>query len=194
MTLANGIMLGVIVVLVLILVYERYSRRKQISQIQQDRTANELYYDQTWRDNETLRAYMDNKHLVWSEFAREEINKRPLDPDLVVLIRAVDLYDLSQKQWQDGYDLAAVSSGKAMQMRYGVDNKKDDEGVTTIRSSFADKRFDNDFSKLVNSLTALGINYGQTQQLRDRVSRQVIDFRMYLAKKQRGERVEFPKV
>jgi hypothetical protein len=89
--------------------------------------------------------------------------------------------------------MAASKLGKTMQMRYGIDNQEEEEGVARIRASFADKKFDNDFAKLVNACTSIAINYGQTQQLRDRLSQQIISFRMYLSKKQRGERVEFPK-
>lgn len=195
MTLVNGALLAVIVVLSLLLLWEHKWRRKQVRQMQRDYLAEAQFHNQLWTDNETLRAYMDNKHLVWNDVTKETINKRPMDPDIVILIRAIELYDLTQTQWRDGYDMAAVSSGKAMQMRYGVDNQvEEDDGVVKMRASFADKRFDNDFAKLVNATTSIAVNYGTTQQCRDRISRQIIDFRMYLAKKQRGERVEFPKM
>jgi hypothetical protein len=190
-----GLMLGgIILVFVILGIIVHKQHKREIAQIRADATGDEKYYQQLIRDNEVLRSYMDNKHMVFSDHTKEIINKRPMDPDIVVLISAVDLYDLTQKQWRDGYDMASTTSGKAMQMRYGVDNQvEDDDGVVKMRASFADKRFDNDFAKLVNAITAIGVSYGQTQQLRDRISQQIISFRMYLAKKQRGERVDFPK-
>uniref|UniRef100_A0AAU7PFR4 Uncharacterized protein n=1 Tax=Burkholderia phage vB_BgluM-SURPRISE13 TaxID=3159457 RepID=A0AAU7PFR4_9VIRU len=190
-----GLMLGgIILVFVILGIIVHKQHKRVIAQIRADAAGNEKYYQQLVTDNEVLRSYMDNKHMVFSDHTKEIINKRPMDPDIVVLISAVDLYDLTQKQWRDGYDMAAATSGKAMQMRYGVDNQvSEDDGVVKMRASFADRRFDNDFAKLVNAITAIAVNYGQTQQLRDRISRQITDFRMYLAKKQRGERVEFPK-
>jgi len=174
-----------------IIVHIRHKR--VVENFKTDIAGTEEYYKKLWSDNEILRSYMDNQHQVYDPDLREYFNKPPHNKDLVVLIRAEDLYELTQRQWRDGYDMAASEAGKAMQMRYGIDNKIEDEGVTRIRASFADKRFDNDFARLVNAVTGIAINYGQTQQLRERISRQVVDFRMYLAKKQRGEQVEFPK-
>lgn len=190
-----GLMLGgIVLVFVVMGIVVRKHHKREIARIKADAAGDEKYYQQLVRDNEVLRSYMDNQHMVYSDHTKEIINKRPMNPDTVVLIRAVDLYDLTQKQWRDGYDMASATSGKAMQMRYGVDNQvEDDDSVVKMRASFADKRFDNDFAKLVNAVTAIGVSYGQTQQLRDRISQQIISFRMYLAKKQRGERVEFPK-
>ncbi|BDD79427.1 hypothetical protein [Burkholderia phage FLC8] len=190
----NGLMFGGIsLVFIILLIIVRQYHKREIERIRTAVAAQDKFYKEAWADNELLRSYMDNKHMVWSDHAKEVINRRPLDPDLVILIRASDLYNLSQVQWRDGYDIATSTSGKAMQMRYGVDNQIDEEGVTRIRASFADKRFDNDFAKLVNACTAIAVNYGQTQQARERFSQQITAFRMYLAQKQRGERVNFPK-
>lgn len=190
----NGLMFGGIslVFIVLLIIVRKYHKR-EIEHIKAAYAGQEKFYQEAWSDNELLRSYMDNKHMVWSEHAKEVINRRPLDPDLVILIRASDLYNLTQIQWREGHDIASSQIGKTMQMRYGVDNQEEEDGVARIRASFADKRFDNDFARLVNSCTTIAINYGQTQQLRDRMSKQIIDFRMYLSKKQRGERVNFPK-
>ncbi|BCM95181.1 hypothetical protein [Burkholderia phage FLC6] len=190
----NGLMFGGIsLVFIILLIIVRQYHKREIERIRTAVAAQDKFYKEAWADNELLRSYMDNKHMVWSDHAKEVINRRPLDPDLVILIRASDLYNLSQVQWRDGYDIATSTSGKAMQMRYGVDNQIDEENITRIRASFADKRFDNDFAKLVNACTAIAVNYGQTQQARERFSQQITAFRMYLAQKQRGERVNFPK-
>lgn len=189
-----GLMLGgIILVFVVLGIIVRKNHKRELKKIREEAQGTEQYYQQLWLDNEVLRAYMDNQHVVYNSGMREHFNKTPDNKDLVVLIRAEDLYELTQRQWRDGYDMAASEAGKAMQMRYGIDNQIEDDGVTRIRASFADKRFDNDFARLVNAVTGIAINYGQTQQLRERISRQVIDFRMYLSKKQRGEHVEFPK-
>ncbi|BAQ02662.1 hypothetical protein AVU38_gp134 [Ralstonia phage RSL2] len=183
----------VIVILIGVLIIKHIQYKRAVSQLADNYKDERKYYKQLWADNELLRSYMDNKHMVWSDHAKEVINRRPLDPDLVILIRASDLYNLTQIQWREGHDNASSQIGKTMQMRYGIDNQEEEDGVARIRASFADKRFDNDFAKLVNACTAIAINYGQTQQIRDRLSKQIIDFRMYLSKKQRGERVNFPK-
>lgn len=189
-----GLMLGGIVLVFVVLgIIVHLNHKREIAKIKAEALGSEHYYQQVWKDNEILRSYMDNQHIVYNPEMREHFNKTPDNKDLVVLIRAEELYELSQRQWRDGYDTAASIAGKAMQMRYGIDNQIEDDGVTRIRASFADKKFDNDFARLVNAVTGIAINYGQTQQLRDRISRQIIDFRMYLSKKQRGERVEFPK-
>lgn len=190
----NGLMFGglSLVFIVLLIIVRKYHKR-ELDQIRKNYASEQKFYQQTWADNETLRSYMDEDHVVYNPGMREHFNKAPANKELIVLIRADDLYDLSQRQWRDGHDMAASKLGKTMQMRYGIDNQEEEEGVARIRASFADKKFDNDFAKLVNACTSIAINYGQTQQLRDRLSQQIISFRMYLSKKQRGERVEFPK-
>ena len=186
----GGVILGGVIIGILVHLYHK----REIAALKADKEANEAYYNQLWIDNETLRAYMDNQHVVYNPGLRESLNKPPANKELIVLIRADDLHEMAQRQWRDGYDMAAVETGKTMQMRYGIDNQVEEEGVARIRASFADKRFDNDFARLVNAVTSIGLNYGQTQQLRDRMSRQITDFRMYLSKKQRGEKAEFPKM
>lgn len=190
----EGLMFGGIslIFIVLLIIVRKYHKR-ELERIRAAVAEQHQFYHQAWSDNERLRSYMDDNHVVYNPGMREHFNKTPTNKDLVVLIRAEDLYELSQRQWRDGHDLATSESGKAMQMRYGIDNQVEEEGVARIRASFADKKFDNDFAKLVNACTAIAINYGQTQQLRDRLSQQIIAFRMYLSKKQRGERAEFPK-
>jgi hypothetical protein len=190
----NGLMFGGIsLVFIILLIIVRKYHQSELNRIRAAVQDQDKFYQQAWVDNETLRSYMDNDHVVYNAGMRDHFNKTPTNKDLVVLIRADDLYELSQRQWRDGHDLATSQAGKAMQMRYGIDNQVEEEGVARIRASFADKKFDNDFAKLVNACTSIAINYGQTQQLRDRLSQQIISFRMYLSKKQRGERVEFPK-
>lgn len=181
----------VLVVAILLIFFELIwisrKRGEENQQLKRKIQDLDLYYKHLYNDNETLRSYMDNSHTVWHEGDIVTFLKSSPSATDVMLIRSQDLRRELSNQWIDGHDNAAAKLGKTMQMALGPDNQPDQEGVVTIRASFADKKFDHDFAMFVNELTKAGIDYGQTQQLRERISHIVISFRQKLAEKQRGK-------
>lgn len=197
----TGILLVLVVGLISLvigLVIDRKNLTWRLSQTEEEKNRHNEYYKQVLLENERLKAYMDNQHMVWhSSASMSFFESPPKYADLVILISAQDLYNIHQNQWQDGYNLASMESGKRMQL--ALKNAKEaadtlPENVHRINYSFADKKFDHDFAMFVNRLTEIAVKYAHAQQLRERISHLTIGFRSYLKKKQDGEKAEFPKV
>lgn len=174
-----------------------YLSKTQVVALKLDKEATVERYKQMAEENEVLTSYTGNEHIVWSKTFGTFFDQPPLDENkrTVVLIRLEDFCHLYQSRWRNGYNTAEVEYSKRIRMHYMTDAEQKDEAdnnVVQLRTPFSDKRFDNDFAKFVNSLTQIAIRYGKTQQLRERISYLVTDYRLYLSKKQKGEKVSFP--
>lgn len=175
------------------LLLQNYHYEKKATNATLKLSSQERYYEQVWKDNLNITAYLDNKHLVWNDGMMEFFARVPSDRELLVLIPGNDLYKLYHDQWSDGRDLAIKDAETTIQLLQQSLEEASLDTPTPGVTSFSNPKFDHEFALFINQLTATARQYAGTQQLRERVAHRVIDYRKYLAAKQRGELVSFPK-
>lgn len=176
------------------LIIQNVSYEKRCNEALAKNVSQEKYYEQIWRDNETLRSYMDNQHLCWNDGMMDFFDRVPKDRGLLVLIRGDDLYSLYNDRWAAGHELATNDATVEIQrLQQSFEECIGDLEVTNI-TPFSDPRFDHDIAMFVNAISDTARRYSPTQQLRERMAHIVIEFRKYLTKKQYGEKPIFPRI
>lgn len=189
------IVASIMTVLCAWLLLQNYHYEKKANNAMAKLSSQERYYEQVWKDYDTIRAYIDDKHLCWNDGLMEFFSRVPSDRELVVLIRGDALYKLYHGQWEDGRALGIKDSESLID---GL-QREVEEMIVNVNTqlptitSFENSRFDHEFALFINQLTDVGRRFAGTQQLRERMAHCVIEYRKYLAAKQRGELVLFPK-
>ncbi|HEX9135946.1 MAG TPA: hypothetical protein VF905_03240 [Nitrospirota bacterium] len=181
---------GLLILIIIGFIVRNFGLQKKNSKLKLEKWQQESYYQTLLHQNEVLRSYMDNRHMVWNI----ELTPRALETlegrdSVVVLMNGQEVLEIWNGRYNVGYQAGLEASGT-------VTNLKKPEGpinnVIQLQFAFDDRRYDSDFREFVNGLTAIAVRFKDTQQLRSRISSFVFNFREYLKKRQAGQKPTFP--
>lgn len=187
---------GLLILIIIGFVVRNIGLQKKVSKLKLEKWQQESYYQTLLHQNEVLKSYMDNKHMVWNiELTPSALKTMENRAGMVVLMNGQEALEIWDGRYDAGWQECHRSAGYEHRSMYGPRPKKESTpaNVVKIQTEIDSRHYDGDYREHVNSLTDIAVRFAGTQQLRSRISSQVLNFREYMKKRLAGEKPSFPK-
>lgn len=181
---------GLLILIIIGFIVRNIGLSKKVSKLELEKWQQESYYQTLLHQNEVLKSYMDNRHMVWNiELGPSALKTMENRTGMVVLMNGQEALDIWDGRYDSGWHDALRSGGYKPRLQ----KEEPAQNVVKLQPAIDDRRFDGDYRDHVNSLTDIAVRFAGTQQLRSRISSQVLNFREYMKKRLSGEKPNFPK-
>jgi hypothetical protein len=181
---------GLLILIIIGFAVRNFGLQKKNSKLKLEKWQQESYYQTLLHQNEVLKSYMDNKHMVWNiELTPAALKTLENRAGMVVLMNGQEALEIWDGRYDAGWQECHRSGGNIPH----APKEAVATNVVKIQPAIDDRRFDGDYREHVNSLTDIAVRFAGTQQLRSRISSQVLNFREYMKKRLAGEKTSFQK-
>jgi hypothetical protein len=187
---------GLLILIVIGFIIRNISLEKKVSKLKMEKWHQEAYYQTLLHQNEVLKSYMDDRHMVWNiELTPSALATMQDRVSMVVLMNGQEALEIWDGRYEMGYQAGRNSAGfvNGPVPRPRPKREGDTSNVVKLNAALSDKRYDGDYREHVNELTNIAVRFAGTQQLRSRLASQVFNFREYLKKRENGQTATFPK-